>query len=579
MAACVGQGVNGWFMAFVIGALNPLLGLLGQTLLTTPEPGSLPALGQMWTQMWHILVAVYGIIVLVAGILIMSFETMQARYTVKEIGPRIAVGFLAGALSLFVATKAIQMANALALAVTGSGVDPHTAAAAMALMILNAVTNGSWWLVFIALALVVMIVILLVTFIVRVMVTILLIAAAPIVLMWHALPHTEGIARMWWKAFGGVLAIQLGQSLALVTALRLFFAPGGVPLFGQSSGGLVHLLLCLALIWVLIKIPFWCLQPLRGGGRSMLGSLVRGAIAYKAMGLLGGKSRGKAKPRKRRPVQSDRGGRDGGVPADPPATRADQFMFPMRLRRTRHPLRRGERLSDRTSPVQPDRRPGPGQLSLFTPHGSGDKTRVDANPRALPLRDLPNALPRDQLGLPFPVRRDPDRVGRRSLADDLAARDRRGAEPVAQQGLLTPDGRVNRNARPPARMPNALIAPETGMLPIQLRPAAPRPSQTSLADELATPTPPPSPRQTGPGLITPSGQISRAARAPRKRTPDPYSGNRPLASGQYPLPLGVKRQPKPTPPPQSPPSQSPAKRTGSQLALPLDLPTRRNRKK
>lgn len=272
----------------VTDALNPLLELLGKTLLTTPEPSSLPSIGQLWTESWHILLAVYVLIVLVAGIIVMGYETLQTRYTIKEIAPRAVIGFLAGTLSLFLATKAIQIANALARAVIGEGVSPQAAGKALADMVLGALDGGGLWLIFIGFALAVMTIVLLLTFIVRVMVTILLIAAAPIALMWHALPHTEGIAQAWWKAVGGVLAVQVGQSLAMVVALRIFFVPGGFTVFGPNLNGLINLLLCLALMWILIKIPFWCLRPLSGGRRSILGSLVRGAIAYKTMGLLGG---------------------------------------------------------------------------------------------------------------------------------------------------------------------------------------------------------------------------------------------------------------------------------------------------
>ncbi|MEY8043700.1 hypothetical protein AB8O55_30240, partial [Saccharopolyspora cebuensis] len=71
-------------------------------------------------------------------------------------------------------------------------------------------------LLFVALALLVMIVVVLVTYVVRVMLTIILLVAAPLLLMCHALPHTEGIAAWWWKAFAGTLLIQIGQSFALV---------------------------------------------------------------------------------------------------------------------------------------------------------------------------------------------------------------------------------------------------------------------------------------------------------------------------------------------------------------------------
>src|SRR5207248_6050598 len=104
--------------------LNPLMELLGKTLLTTPEPSDLPGLGAVWTQSWHLLLTSYVILVLLAGLILMAYQTLQARYTVKEIAPRLVVGFLAGTLSLFLATKGIQIANAVSTAFLGIGADP-----------------------------------------------------------------------------------------------------------------------------------------------------------------------------------------------------------------------------------------------------------------------------------------------------------------------------------------------------------------------------------------------------------------------------------------------------------------------
>ncbi|WP_307795776.1 hypothetical protein [Amycolatopsis sp. 195334CR] len=571
--ACVTDGIEAFFRGLVSEALNPLLELLGTTLLTTPEPQSLPAVGQLWTESWQLMVAVYAILIAIAGIVLMGYQTLQSRYSVKELAPRIVVGFLAGTLSQFVAVTGIRLANALAAAVMGDGLDPATAGKAMTEMFTGSIGGGEGWLFLIAVALVVMILVLLVTYVVRIFLTIALIAAAPLALMWHALPHTEGVATAWWKGFGGLLLIQVGQSLTLVVALRVVVTPGGISLFGPTPSGLVYLLLCLALLWILIKIPVWCLSPLRGGGRrSLLGSVVRGILAYKTMGLLGGAGAlaGGKRGSRRSPRSSSQ-----APSADPPSTRTGQFMMPMRVRRTRPGPRRSPRLGELPgSGTGAGHKPGPGQLSLFTTSGSGDEQTVSANPRALPLDPLPGALPRDQLGLPITTRRDPDRVGRRSLADDLAARGAGMPPPVPQSGLFTADGRINRNARPPAHLPRALIAPGAGMLPIHLRPAPPRTPRRTLADDLAGPAPA-SPRQIGPGLLTPSGRINRAARAARRRARDAYTGNRALASGQYPLPLGVRRQPKTPPASGASASPTPKRRAGTQLALPLDLPARR----
>ncbi|MFI5590087.1 hypothetical protein ACIA5G_33930 [Amycolatopsis sp. NPDC051758] len=564
LAGCMIVAASTLFAAVVAAGLNPLLDLLGKTLLTTPEPDQLPGLGAIWVGSWHILLASYVVFVLLAGLIIMGYQTLQARYTVKELAPRLVVGFLAGTLSLLLATKGIQIANAVSTAILGIGADPAEMTRRLITMVQGSLHGGGLFLGILGIGLVAMLLVLLVVFVVRVIATVLLIAGAPIALMLHALPHTEGIAYLWWKGTGGVLAIQVGQSLTLVVTVRIFFAPGGFTIFGPSLSALMNLLLCMALFYVLIKIPFWFLAPLRSGRPSLLGRIARGVIAYKTMGLLGGAAAGRGGGRPRAGGPS--------APADPPTTRSGQFMFPMRVRRVSRPFRTGRRGWD--EPLREgalnELGPGSGQLSMFSAAVRDGETTVRANPRALPSKDLPNALPADQLGLPMTVRRDADRAPRRTLADELATP---ATAPHRQAGLLMPDGRINRNARPPAKLPNALLAPSTGMLPIHLPPQTPQPTRRTLADE---PTRTNHVPQTGPGLLTSSGQINRAARAHRRPAPDAYSRNRPLASGQYPLPLGVHRQQKPAPPAKPAP---PSKLAGRQLPLPLDLPSRRRRPK
>ncbi len=219
------------FRGIVTDALNPLLDLLGKTLLTTPMPDSIPQLAALWTNSWQILLASYGLLVLIAGIVVMTYQTLHTRYSIKEIAPRVILGFLAGTLSLFLATKAIEIANALAYGLLGGGVDASSASGAFRNLALNALSGGVW-ILFIGLVLAVMVVVLLVTYLVRVAITFLLIVAAPLLLMFHALPQTEGLARWWWKAFGGVLAIQLAQSLVLAVAMNALLAHGPASLFG-----------------------------------------------------------------------------------------------------------------------------------------------------------------------------------------------------------------------------------------------------------------------------------------------------------------------------------------------------------
>src|SRR5699024_7109861 len=74
-------------------------------------------------------------------------------------------------------------------------------------------------------------VIFLFTVIIRLMLWILLTAAAPLALAAHALPQTEGLARLWWRAIGALLVMQVGQALVLRVTVTLFLAREGISLF------------------------------------------------------------------------------------------------------------------------------------------------------------------------------------------------------------------------------------------------------------------------------------------------------------------------------------------------------------
>lgn len=281
--------INSFFKGVVSDALNPLLDLLGRTLLTTPTPDQLPRIGELWNTSWDIVLASYVLLVSIAGVIVMAHETVQTRYSIKQLATRIPLGFIAAAMSLFVCGQAVLVANALSRAVMGPGVDENTASRTLRDIILSPVNfqTGGLYLVLLGGVLAGLLVALLVVYAVRVALTVILIAGAPIALMCHALPQTEGIARFWWKAFGGVLAIQVVQSLTLITAMRVFLGPGGFTMFGATQGGLVNLVVSLALVYILFKTPFWVLGSIGLSNKgNFVSSLARDYVVAKSMGML-----------------------------------------------------------------------------------------------------------------------------------------------------------------------------------------------------------------------------------------------------------------------------------------------------
>uniref|UniRef100_UPI003F4A7790 hypothetical protein n=1 Tax=Nocardia sp. bgisy118 TaxID=3413786 RepID=UPI003F4A7790 len=71
------NAIDGFFQRIVESALNPLLELLSETLLTTPDPGQIPEIGVLWNQSWQLVTALYVLVVMAAGMLLMTRETLQ----------------------------------------------------------------------------------------------------------------------------------------------------------------------------------------------------------------------------------------------------------------------------------------------------------------------------------------------------------------------------------------------------------------------------------------------------------------------------------------------------------------------
>jgi hypothetical protein len=276
--------IDDWFRDVVTSALNPILDLLGHTLLATPNVTAQSRVGQLWQMTEGIADAFLVLFVLVGGAIVMGHETVQTRTAIKDILPRIVFAAIAVNASLSVAGLVISTADSLSQAVLGQGVDPAQATVVLRQLVLGSLADGGIFVVLLGGVVAVLAIVLLATYVVRLALVILLVVAAPICLVCHALPQTEGLAKLWWRAFAGTLAVQVAQSLVLITALRVFLASGGSANLGiASTGGLVDLLVSACMCWVLVKIPGWVSRVVFSGSRGHggMGRIVRDVIAYK----------------------------------------------------------------------------------------------------------------------------------------------------------------------------------------------------------------------------------------------------------------------------------------------------------
>ena len=255
----ISQSITSWFASLVESAINPVLTVIGQDLLSTPQPGSFPAVAGMWGTSLAIADAAYVLLVLAGGIVVMGYETVQTSTSAKEIAPRLVLGLAVSNLSLILTSHAVSLANGLAAALAGQGADPQAAGAALAGTIRNSISAGGIFIILLALVAVILALVLAVTYVLRLMGLILLTAVAPLALACYALPQTAWAARWWWRAMTAVLLIPAAQALVLTAAVRVFFTTAWINTdIGQY---LLHMLITICLLYILMRIPFWIARP------------------------------------------------------------------------------------------------------------------------------------------------------------------------------------------------------------------------------------------------------------------------------------------------------------------------------
>ncbi|MFD7169126.1 hypothetical protein [Streptomyces violascens] len=419
--------------------MKPLRELLGATLLSTPEVTEQADIKRLWTGSLGITGGIYVLFVTAGGLTVMAHETLQSRYALKQIAPRLLIGIIAAAISLTVTGKAISLANALSYALMGT--DASDAGKGLIERVIPFALFGghgmALYVLLTAILTIFLILAVLVGYIVRIAVIAVIAVAGPLALSCHAHPVTDPVARMWWRALAGCLTIQVAQSVTLIVALKLFFAPGATLLGFPKPNQLGTLLAGLALFWILFKIPGWCtrvvfratpLHPQLPAPLRMLQSValwrllnryVPGAAALRRRPSGGGGGRRGGLGGRGAPSGAPRGG--GGRPGRPPGG-GGGGRLPVPGGIAGLALRRGRalvaRARSRTGSPAPTARATTGSR---VPTSTGQRTaRPGGAPGGLVRRATgprsvihPSQARRTrQLTLPIPAKRVPARPGR-----------------------------------------------------------------------------------------------------------------------------------------------------------------------
>lgn len=259
----IGDAINNWFKGIVQAALGPVFDLFARTVFTTPDLGSQPRLMSLWKLSLGIADATLILFAVIGAAIVMTDGGMGARLTAKEVLPRLLAGAAAANLSLVFVTQVTRLANSVAEAIVGAGGDPRSVSEQMAELVAGAFTNP--FLALLGLVVVVLGVLVVAVYVLRIAALVVLVAGAPLLLVCHALPQTEHLARAWWRATLAALTVPIAQALVLAAALRIALSS---ELLGLSKSGLVDLLVVSCLLYLMYKIPLAAANAVKSGAGS-----------------------------------------------------------------------------------------------------------------------------------------------------------------------------------------------------------------------------------------------------------------------------------------------------------------------
>jgi hypothetical protein len=193
------DGMLDWLAKAILACLDGLISVITGSLLVTPDVTELPQIQALTGRAVWIVDTVFVLAFVVAGAMTMSAGgDERTRYGVKDLLPRLVVGFVAAHFSMLWCGKLIELVNAFTAALTTGGLD-HNGALGAIKTHLVAAQDGAAALLFVVVAALVVVLVAATAFglIGRFAVLLLLTAVAPLALACHALPHTDPIARLW----------------------------------------------------------------------------------------------------------------------------------------------------------------------------------------------------------------------------------------------------------------------------------------------------------------------------------------------------------------------------------------------
>jgi hypothetical protein len=252
LASQVAEAINAWLESLVTAILAPSLAAAGQLLFSTPAFDAIPQIQRSWELVRNVADALFVVVFMAAGVLVMTSGGTDSRYTAKVLVPRVVLAAVLANASLAICGALIRVNNALVTGLLGP-TPGASAVTALAQLVTSGQAGNQVLGIVIGLAAAVLAVLLVVLFIGRDLVLLVATVMAPLALATYALPQTEELARLWWRVFGALLFVQVGQAVLVQIGAELVvhgeWLGGPVP-------GLVSGLVGVTVLYLLLKLPF-----------------------------------------------------------------------------------------------------------------------------------------------------------------------------------------------------------------------------------------------------------------------------------------------------------------------------------
>jgi hypothetical protein len=277
----------------------------------------------------------YALVIVVGGFIVMSHESIQTRYTIREIAPRLVAGLLLAGLSATIVQLAMDVNNDIVDGFSVVGFNSVSPRSENEDYLPNALDPQAWWnaeadyqdcvedsseeacadikpLVMVdilwILATIACLLVLIITSFIRNIAFFFVVVCAPVALACHGLPMTEWAARMWWRMLGACMASSIGQAALVWVYLSMTDS--------FYWGHLFHVQVVdwylLVIVWMMWKVHQSAFHIARGRPLSIPGSRFLGALVMsKGLDMMSGRSRnglkgnGDPKRRQQRPATPD----------------------------------------------------------------------------------------------------------------------------------------------------------------------------------------------------------------------------------------------------------------------------------